>query len=292
MELHYITLSRLARELQERFQSATIQSCYTQRKNELIIQVSPIMGPNLDLMLSTDTRFPFVLFRESQKRSKISTDVLTNLRQQIISDITIQDKDRIFEILFQNSSIKFLIQIFRNRTNFFVTDKEYTILDAFKRGNKFISTTYEFQDLAKVEAEPKSVTDFLAVIWDKPSQSLQKIIRNQYFLVNQTIIKEIEIRLSINLNQPASQISSEELHTIFNTIREILRDGKTDQPRVYSKNENPVAFALTTLRTYQGFSEKKFDLINDALKYFLFSRQKYESHHTKMKKLKLCCRIS
>ena len=62
MELHYITLFRLTQEMDEKFKSGTIQNCYTQRKNELIIQISTETGAYLDLLLSTDSEHTLYTF--------------------------------------------------------------------------------------------------------------------------------------------------------------------------------------------------------------------------------------
>jgi predicted ribosome quality control (RQC) complex YloA/Tae2 family protein len=285
MELHYTTLFRLTQELREKFKSGTIQNCYTQRKNELIIQISTDTGAYLDLLLSTDSKFPYILFRESQKRSKVSTNVMGELRDQVISNIIIHEKDRILEVICRNAVLKLLIQIFRNRTNFFLVDSEYNILDAFKQGKKLIGQQYNFMDLAQVSAEPESVTSFLTAVSNTAVQPLQKVIRKKYFLINQTIIKEIETRLSTKLDQPSGKYSDEELQKIFHSIKHILQSCRMDAPRIYSKDDSPVAFSLTALEQYKGLNEQQFNLINEALKYYLFSRAKLERQNKKTKKI-------
>ena len=207
------------------------------------------------------------------------------MKGKVISDIIIHEKDRILEVICRNTHLKLLIQIFRNRTNFFLVDNEYTILNAFKRGKNLIGQRYKFTDLSQVLAEPEEASSLPALVSNAADQSLQKSIRKRYFLINQTIIKEIETRLSTRMDQPSGKYSEEELQKIFHSAKDILQSCRRDAPRIYLKDGSPVAFSLTSLEQYNGFEEQQFNLINDALKYYHFSLSKFETLNKKINKI-------
>jgi predicted ribosome quality control (RQC) complex YloA/Tae2 family protein len=271
MHLHLLTLKRLIAEIAPKLIDATITASYTQVKNEWILSLSN----GNDIHLSCQPQLPYLLLTPQQKRVKNSTDVLTALIGQQISDISVMPGDRIVLIRFLDSDYQLYLQLFTANSQFLLCETNQVIIDSFKQARKLIGTIYEppqstVQDV--VSAPREQFIDFLR---RQPSQPIAKVLR-KLPLLNRLMVSEILVRCSIAETSELKTLSDKQLSEIQTTATSVLASCMTDRPRVYFQNDLPFKFALTDLQCYADLKQRTFENINDALRFFLFQKQKWD----------------
>ena len=278
MELHYYTLKRQASELSVRFKETRIEASYTQKKNELILQVHDRDGDNGHLVMSTDPQYPFILSKSTQRRSKLSKDVMKDLLGKKIQGISILPGDRIIIVDFIPSHHRLLLQFFLKRTNFFIVNENYQIQEAFKQNKKFSGQIYSVPTAVAPEFTKISLEKFTSVLNQQSNKTLYQVLKKQFYELNNTILKEIEFSSALDLSAVVKATDEKQLKLLYNSIQEFLDQCLQNQPRVYLKHNSPYLFSLTELHQYQNLEVKTYDTTNDALTYFLFNKQKAEDH--------------
>jgi predicted ribosome quality control (RQC) complex YloA/Tae2 family protein len=276
MELHYYTLKRQAFELSIRFKDARIEAAYTQKKNEMNLQICDRIGEINHLVLSTDPQYPFILSRSAQGRSKRSKDIMKELVEKKIHDIKILPSDRIIVFEFIPSRYKLLLQYFLKRTNFFIVDENYKIEEAFKQNKKYSEQKYSIPISAGSELLKINFETFTSIMYQHPEKTIFQALKKHFYELNNTVLKEIEFRSNLNLSSLIKETDEKKLKLLFATIQEFLQRCLKDHPRVYIRNESPFLFCLADLKQYKHLQCKKYDTVNEALTYFIFSKQRAE----------------
>jgi predicted ribosome quality control (RQC) complex YloA/Tae2 family protein len=285
MELHYFTLLRQVEFLRSRIVDGKITACYTQQKNEMLLQVEASGGSLWQLQLSADPRYPFILLRPPVKRGKLSTDVLAELRELTISDISVWEGERVIEVGFAGSDLRLLLQLFRNRANFFVVDSHDTILSAFKHHKKYDGQDFQIKKEEREDVQKHTPDSFCSYLKQRAESPLSYVLRRDFLYFTPVIIREIALRLQINPEQPVKNFDREIVLALFQESLAFFSSCLSDEPRVYMSGDYPQVFALTDLHQYSNLKERKFDSVNDALAFFVFRRQKLDRTFQKKEKI-------
>jgi len=278
MELHYYTLKRQAKELSEICRDARIEACFTQKKNELTLQLWGKENRAFQLILSTDPDYPFLLHRNFQKRASQSKDVLQTLKAKKISRFSIMSADRIIIMHFHSTPIRLFMQYFLKRTNFFVIGENDIVLEAFKQNKKYSGQRYAIPGPIRTELLEKKMSEFTALIRRPPHKTLYQQLKKSFFEMNNTILREIEYRSKIDLSQNSAEINEKEMELLYHTVQKFLQQCLQDRPRVYIKENVPFIFSLTTLEHLQNLPVEFFLNLNEALTYFIFKKKKSDEN--------------
>jgi len=285
MELHYFTIKRQTEYLNQILIGGIIESCFTQRKNELIITIQPKQGKVQEILLSCHPRYPFINFREVGKRAKNSTDVLGTLIGLQISTIQIMENDRVIRMEFSNREVIFILQFFRQNSNFFLIDQEGVIVASFKKQKKLEGNRYEIKPPQAANPLSMNESDFLATIQKHPDSALSTILKKDLLFLTKIVINELEFRCQFPLGNPVGDYDEVRLSYLHQEMIGLLTAMQKDQPRIYSLNDRPRIFSLTELKSCQEYQFKLYPDINEAWAAFIFGRLKYDRFDQKQQKI-------
>lgn len=285
MELHFYTLKRQTEFLSEYVIDSDIKSCYTQRKNELILTLQLNNGVHKELLLSCHPQYPFIHLREISKRAKNSTDVLNELVGARISEINIIINDRVIWMEFSNRDIRFLLQFFRQNSNFFLVDKDHKIVSTFKKQKKVQGSQYELKPPTAVDLYNLNENEFLSIVRKYPDSALISLLKKKFLFLTQTILTELEIRCEFSLKDLVSGYSDLQVNKLYQEIIDLFTAMQKDSPRIYFLNDEPKLFSLTELKSCRDYDCKLYPDINEAWVSFIFGRLKYSRLERKQNKI-------
>ncbi len=285
MELHYFTLWRQARFLDEQLRGGVIRSSYTQVKNEQILQIETPDGQLKQLVLSADPRYPYALLRPPGKRARLSTDVLPELLGQRIERVHIPENERVLLLQFADSGRKYLLQLFRNHANFFLLDAQDRVLNAFKHGKKHAGNLYRLKPFAARNPLQISPEQFREALQEDPEAPLEFVLKRRFLFLTPVLIQELSHRLGLSLKQAVGDLAKEQVASLFEAARELLERCRQDAPRIYFRDDFPERFALTELTSLAHLREERFASVNEALAVFIYRRLKLERFYQKKNKL-------
>ncbi len=277
MHLHYLTLTRQAAFLNEILRDREIVASYTQRRNEWMLICG---GPGREegcLQLSCDARFPYALWQAHPRRSKISTDVLSEIVGKKIAAVEMIPGERIMKLQFQQTDRLLMLQFFTGHSNFFLIDDTQTIHNSFKAAKKFVGEKFAIPP-APDQLDPFSLTasDFQVFLAGQEKGTVETLLK-QFRFLNRTVIREVLFRCQIPPGHPLKTISPAQAPPLWAHVQQFLQACRSDTPRVYLKGEIPERFALTDLQHLAQLSCREFSEVNEALRFFCFQVSKYQN---------------
>jgi predicted ribosome quality control (RQC) complex YloA/Tae2 family protein len=285
MELHYFTLKRQTKFLSEYVIGGVINSCYTQRRNELILTLRQNNGVHKELLLSCHPQYPFIHLREVSKRAKNSTDVLNELVSARISAINIIKNDRVIRMEFSNCEIQFLLQFFRQNSNFFLVDQDNKILSAFKKQKKVQGNQYELKPPSAIDPYTLNENEFLSIIRKYPDSAFSNLLKKEFLFFTKTILTELGVRHEFSLQNPMSSYSDLQVYRLYKEIIALFTAMQNDSPRIYYLKDEPKIFSLTELKSCRDYECRLYPNINEAWVSFIFGRLKYSRLEQKQDKI-------
>ncbi len=285
MELHYFTLWRQARFLDETLRGGIIRSSYTQAKNEQILQIETPDGHLKQLVLSADPRYPYALVRPPTRRARLSTDVLPELLHRQIERIRILEDERIILLEFAASPETYLLQLFRNHANFFLVDERKRILNAFKHGKKHAGKVFQLKSSPALNPLKVTAEKFRETFRENPDAPLEFVLKRRFLFLTPVLVQEVCHRLEVNGKRSVGDLGGEQIERLLLLVRELLQNCRYDAPRIYFREDFPEVFALTALSYFAHLREETFSSVNEALAGFIFRRLKLERFYRQKDKL-------
>lgn len=276
MELHYLTLQRLVEEFRSILNGGTITDSYTQQKQEQVLEVESVGGQIWQVQLSAHARYPFILLREPVKRARLSTGVVPQLIGLKIKDLSLWEGERVVVFSFGNSELRYLIQLFRNQANFFLLDAEDRIVSAFKKQKKHLGKVYRLKESTLLDPRQMEPEPFLAELQSAPEAPLGWLLRRRFLFLTPVVVRELLLRSELDENLPVESIPEGKLTELFREMQAFLRACQQDLPRIYWDEDYPETFALTELHQYAQLRCVTYPSVNEALKTFIFRRQKMD----------------
>ena len=145
MVTHYYTLRTLSREFDSLLRGASVEECFTQKKNELIVSFH-VEHPNdtsYALYISVDPKLNYCFLRDNSSRAKKNSldlfQAMTGLR---VVNVSIHSSDRILNIIFDNGW-KLSAQLYNTvESNVVLADEQNDIRDAFKNKKELLETVF------------------------------------------------------------------------------------------------------------------------------------------------------
>ena len=286
MELHYFTLKRQSAALSAALAGGKVRATFTQQKNEQIIRIETPAGVLRDLIVSVDSRYPFLLLQEPGKRAKNSTDVLSELIGCEIRKIALLPGERVAEILFKATSLKLLVRLFRNNANVFLADDSLVIKDAFKNRKKHLGATFQLPRQDRTDILMINEAQFLQKAKSAAEQPAGYFLRRGFHPVTPLVVREIFFRCGLETETALRAIPDAQLVKIFRETQTFLTACQSNLPRVYLENDLPKIFSLTELHSAKHLTSREFDTVNEALRFFLFKRIAGEKRQRKLQKIR------
>lgn len=272
MELHLFTLRRLAVELNEIARGAKVINCYTRQKNELTITIHPTGRAQIDVVISTDSRNPFLIWREAGKQPRISTRLMESMIGREILDVGILGEERVVKIDFDEESF-LAIQLFRNRANVFLIFQNQ-IESSFKREKQLAGTTFQLAAADLINPFEVNETVLQKEMAANPQMSLGKFLKRKIRYLNPTLVRELLFRLGLEESLVGAELPKNRVLPLLEECRQLIASAERGNPRIYFEDDVPVVFSLLPLLSEQGKRVEEFSSVNEALKKFLFKRQR------------------
>src|SRR5512133_585795 len=131
MHANWLTYYRIARELQELLDGASVEEVYSQEKNVIMLGFTA-RGGEFTLQCSCNPQMPFVQVLESAHRArKNSVDLFPQILGRSVSGVNIARNDRQIRFTLDDGSW-LLLQMFSARANLFLADAGNRIAASFK----------------------------------------------------------------------------------------------------------------------------------------------------------------
>lgn len=275
MHIHHLTLQRQTNFLRNKITGAKITDSYTQLKNEWIIALE-LKGQEGYLQLSCDARYPYIVFLEQNRRAKNSTEVMAEIIGLAIAEMRLIPGERIIEIRFENSPLFLLLQFFTVRTNFFLLDSDFHILNAFKSQRSHAGKIYELPQGQKAEPTEIPPAELIRILRTCPEELVNKALR-QFQYMTGPVVEEILFRGGIFAETPLNQLAAGQIETLVHALQSFIEECRSGMPGVYFRDSAPERFSLTTLHHLKDLESKEFDDINSALRFFCFRVSREQS---------------
>lgn len=285
MELHYLTLKRQADYLSSYLLKGVIEESYSQKKNEQIIVIKSASGKILELILSADALFPFIILRPAQKRARLSTTVMPDLIGKTITQITISDMDRILSFSFAETDEIFKCQFFRHQTNFFLINRNNIIKNAFKHQKKYSHMTFQIAESKKIDPLKISSDELFHTVEVFPDLPFSQFLKKNVLYISPLVSQEMTLRTQLNFDVFLKDLNHSELNFFLSELQKFILHCLSDAPRVYLDNNHPVCFALSELHLYRNYSYQIFETINDALIFYIFNRLKSDRQQKQIERI-------
>lgn len=254
---NYFLLNRHVLEVNKLLQGYILLSVFTQEKDKLVLHFRK-KSDSYFVEISSDSRLPFFICKKKYNRAKKNTlDFYKDYLPAELKSVEIAELDRIVKFYFEEMSICFMIR--GNRTNVFLIDKHDNLL-SFKK----IDNQNEIVD--EIKSLQFSSSYIVPEFDTEVEQMTSSLLRKMYPALGKEIIDELFRRKAEN---PALKLKV--------SLKEILNEVLTSSPRVYREDQTSMAeITFFSIEDIQYSLLKEFDIVNDALKYFISEIHKHE----------------
>jgi predicted ribosome quality control (RQC) complex YloA/Tae2 family protein len=275
MHLHYLTLHRQTEFLRGKILGARIVDSYTQVKNEWVIALQSAEAETGFLQLSCDGLYPYLIFLEQRFRGKNSATVMEEIFGNKITQMQLLPGERIIQIQFENSAMILLLQFFTARTNFFLLDKDFSIINAFKGQRQHLGKVYQLPPGKKIDPAAIPLNELIRILQTNPEEPLRKALR-QFQYMTRPVIEEIFFRSQISGKNPLRELKTGQVESFARILQFFIEECRSVAPRVYFRDNLPEKFSLAPLNYLENPETKEFSDINSALRFFCFQGHKYQ----------------
>ncbi len=253
----------LALKLNKILSGCLVQTPFTYKKNELYL---PFNGANYQcLHFVSKAPVPYFMPESNIPKEKQVVKILKPISGCTVHSVMFHRNDR--QILFNlNTSQLFLIiQMFGVNSNIFLMDKNFSLLDVFKKRKKYdIPEQSDFRETIATQS-PINFDPYFKQYENKSVYQFLKLL--PYQLYSGRLRCEILYRASLdksslvyNLSKPQKDCLSKE---IMNVIKEL------DQHRYYFYDTDPPKLSLLPLSFLTSHKEEKFNDFFDLQRYYV-----------------------
>ncbi|MGC9363941.1 MAG: NFACT RNA binding domain-containing protein [Fidelibacterota bacterium] len=255
----------IAQYLQSGLPDAVISDCYTYQKDELVIRFAdsdPLQGIQLafhpplpGLQPETELALPkqrVVLFKE-----------LTGER---IHSVKWHRSDRQILISLKNDPNFLLLQLFGINGNVFLLDRDFRILDSFRKSRKEI--TVQAADFTARDSLHVPEPAFKQILADHPDLNIIQIVsRLPIPIFGTTLTEELCYRSGLSDKTLVTNLSNEQIGNFFHHYNHILAEIEQNRTFVY-ESEAPL-FSLLALKIQLSVPCESFTDLTAASRHYV-----------------------
>ncbi len=263
MYKNYFILNRLILELNSLLQSSEITEIYSQEKDKLILKCENSTDKFIEI--SVNPGDPYITLKDELHRArKNSIDFFSEYLPIKIIKFEISDHDRLVRI--SGEKVNFFFAVRGKHTNMFIQDQGKSI-SSFKNE----SDTY-LEEFGK-EIVGHSFTDEPKRIDFKNTFLEFDDYRKKYPFIGKEIITEAKYRFDENPGENKAGY-----------LEDIIRELLIEKPAVYlSSGTGEVFLAVSTFHIFPSDEIKTFDVMTEAVNYFLARKYQLEAFSSKRK---------
>lgn len=261
MVTNWLTYRGLAVELDTLLRDARVEAAYTQRKQELTIELSK--GEEIiALQCSVEAGQARLLPRMQHARARRnSLDVLGDLTGRVLRDVTVAADDRVLRLRFEDDWVLYAV-LFTQRANIALYDVDGTLVDTFRRHALPIDPTRLVYDNA---LRLPSCEEFHAVFLGGAGLNALDALRAVRPWLSGTLAVELLHRAEIPLLANVELFSTADVDRVCDTVRQLGAELTQGGCHVYFEDTWPRAFSLTRLHHLNGGSEAHYAGIAEGL---------------------------
>ncbi len=262
---NYYTLKYLSETAAPVLVGRSLAGMFTQERDELIISFGPSF-PSLVVSCRPDA-CTFYLHHGIARARRNSMDILDDCRNARLTGLSIAPGDRVIHLALDDGRLV-AAQFFGPKSNVLLVQNG-TIVDAFKRAKELAGTKYE----TATEEIIFDFAQFRQALEGNPSSVASSVLRKTFPVLGSTVAREALFRSGIPFSALASQITGETRSALEQAVRLIILELHHPATRVYESEGIPELFSVIPLHHAGDRTEKEFDNVHEAVRYFLARRR-------------------
>jgi len=268
MWTHFFTLRALAKELDPVLRGTTILEIFTQRKNELLISVSPPKEQgDQTLVISVDPKMNFLFGRGRIMRAKKnSVDVFPGAAGTRVTKVSTHSRERMLYLDLSND-LQLCGQLFGTAaSNVFLLDEQGFIKNAFKNAKHFVGKRLNIARGNNDEEFFPDITLFTSNILKESSASVFAALKVIIPVLGSTFAREVLHRAAVDEKLQAQRLEEEDIQKIYSAIDRLREELRSPKPTVYFRDNQPRVFSVIPLHHLAGMRSEHFPSVNDAIR--------------------------
>jgi len=268
---NFYTFRHLAGSLAGCLPGRRLQRLFSQVKDELVIEPEGLDGA---LVVSCRPGEQTLFLHPGYTRARANVaDIMPSIWGLQILAVSMDPSDRIISLLLE-TDLRLLLQMFGSKSNVLLVDDQHRIKSAFRN-----TRTLSGQRLAS--RERNGANDHATVLREASREltgTLQQAVRKSFPRLGATLTREVLFRTQVTGDAHASLITDPLIVAIGKTVKEVLEEIESPQPRVYqSEGGIPVVFSLIGLHHLKNLLEAPFLDPHEALRTFVYRRRAWAS---------------
>lgn len=280
---NYHTLGYISSTLQASLPGMRISQIFTQNPEELAIGFGPDT-PFLILSCRPDLNALYLHDRFARARTN-TADVLPDAVGRTITDVHILPGDRVVSLPLASGG-RLLLQLFGAQANALLVDSAGIVIDAFLRSRSRIGTrgqepTEALYDVAGLPARLQA----------SGTATLASVLRTAMPTLGTTLLRELLFRSSLLPSVQASTLDPDRSAFLCGELIHILDEIRSPKFRIYSDSRGvPASFSLIPLQHRAECSERTFEDIHAAIRFFVSRRRSAHQVGEKLSSLRTSLR--
>ena len=283
MHRNYYLFERQVYSLQKKLLSARLISCFTHRKNELVLRLE-----NKDeylLRIGLQVQTPYILLYPMQNIRDPRTHFFKEIIGNKITNIRIIPFDKLVYLDFKDYTIQ--CTFFGKVRNIYLLDSHNEVLESFKK-QKIQVNQHKFS----AQSEEISVDQLLKVNRSTITQSIESFITKKIGGFNKLLAKEICYRSGVSCDKLMNEFEDRHWEIFIEKIAEIQDELKGSDIFLYRCSKKPSVLSLVKLSSISSDYQKLgYEDVNEAWKQFIYqhnqeitTRRLLERNREKIKK--------
>jgi predicted ribosome quality control (RQC) complex YloA/Tae2 family protein len=262
---NYYTLKYLADTAAPVLRGSILTGMFTQEKDELVVSFGPDCPA---LVISCRPTASTCYLRDGIARARRnSMDIMEECKDVPLRNLGIAPADRVLHLTLDDGRI-LSAQFFGPKSNVLLV-QDGKVIGAFKNTKDVAGTPYEMPAGEIIF----DFSRFRQLIETDTSTVVSTLIRKSFPVLGSTLAREAIFRAGIPFSAPASQVTNDLRAALEQAVRSIITDLQQPHARVYGEDGAPELFSILPLRHASELSDKEFDNVHDAVRYFLARRR-------------------
>lgn len=264
---NYHTLAYVAQTLAHKLAGNAISEAFSQEKDQLVLRFA---NNNSALVIICD-RVINTLYHipEFARARNNSVDVLGGCLGCTISSVEMHPTDRVMFIRFE-SGLRLDLLFFGGKSNVLLVDASNCVVDAFKDARQVVGMTPQY----RTGEQMFDVESLRARLAQPQLATLATVLREEFPPLGAELVRESLYRAGIPHTLGAMSVSEQQILAIQNALSGVFAELSRPTPRVYmhareEKTGVPAAFAIVSLTHLAEVTEKRFDDVHDAIRFFV-----------------------
>ena len=287
MHRNYYTFASQTHFLNQVLNQTRIISCFTHRKNELVIEFESQQVHYL--RIGIDPQQPYILVYDKQTIKDPKIDFFTPVCGEKIHSISIKPLDKYIQIATVNHRID--IKFYGKSANIYLFDNSANLIDSFK-SRPYETETFTSPDKLSFEV---NISEFSKKISEQKSKTpIINAISNIISGVNTIFASEICHRSGFDESAPLNQLTNADQQNLVNNFQTISKEIKASRAWIYKLSTGVHVFSSIPLQHLSNIEQvKEFDTVNQGWISFIqdqkhklgFDKQLNEIHSVLKKRI-------